>query len=60
MTKAEIDSLMPGDVVQHKDGEAFVVICQAYSGHRAVAVRTLTISNPDEWEKVYKNEAIRG
>ena len=45
----DISSLDRGDVIQNRgSGLTYVVI--ANYGDRAVAVRTLTVTNPDEWE----------
>jgi len=46
MTQKEIECLREGDVVIHRTGDAYVVI----DGFRKIAVRTIWVSNPEEWE----------
>ncbi|WP_424138650.1 hypothetical protein [Roseomonas chloroacetimidivorans] len=50
MTEAELRALREGDVVQHANGDGYVVILDR--GNRKIAVRTVEVSNPAEWKRV--------
>lgn len=53
MTEDELKALQPGDIVRHvSDWQALTVIERV--GDVAVAIRTTTITNPDEWVLVSK------
>ena len=53
ITFQEMRSLKDGDIVRHAvTGEAYMVIAN-YSG-RPIAVRTVELSNPSEWELAAK------
>lgn len=48
MTKEEMRELKPGDIVQSlSDGSGYVVT--ANYGDRITAVKTVDITNPNEW-----------
>ena len=53
MTEAEFKKLKEGDVISSRTGYGYIVT-QRISGTELVAVRTLVISNPSEWELVGK------
>lgn len=51
MTQEQMKQLQPGDIVKHAGSmERFMVT--ANYGVRATAVRTVDITNPDEWELI--------
>jgi len=52
MTKKEFDNLKRGDIVRHKTGESYVI--EHPLGGSYIAVRTIHVSNPFEWEKYNK------
>lgn len=48
-----LSKLKPGDVVRNRgSGEVYVVIRAAVNGEPATAVRSIIVSNPQEWELV--------
>ncbi|WP_338661774.1 hypothetical protein VQH23_16255 [Pararoseomonas sp. SCSIO 73927] len=47
MTDEQLRRLGPGDVVQHANGDGYVIILDR--GATKVAVRTVEVSNPAEW-----------
>lgn len=48
MTDEQMNNLRPGDIVRHKSSyDAYVVT--ANFGGRVTAVRSVDITNPDEW-----------
>jgi hypothetical protein len=49
-----IEKLKRGDIIKHKDGDSYVVV-ENYNQY-AVGIRTITISNPYEWDMVDKGE----
>lgn len=52
MHSTDMAGLREGDLVQHQGtGQAFVVV-RGWDGQRAVATRTLDVTNPAEWELV--------
>ena len=58
MKQKEFDTLAIGDIVRHKHSASSVVITQSF-GDTKVAVRTLLVSNPDEWDLMSKHGNIR-
>lgn len=53
MTQAEFDQLREGDlVISICDGLAYIVTLDY--GDRKIAVRTVELTNPDEWQLVHK------
>ena len=51
MTKGEFKDLREGDIVQGKaSGEGYIVT--GNYGDRVTAVRTVDITQPDEWELI--------
>lgn len=53
------ETLKPGDIIQHRStGESYVVT--ANYGDYAIAVRTVHVSNPDEWLVVGRSVIGRG
>ena len=54
MTPEEFKQLKPGDIIQHADGEGYVVTYTLNLGPRPtfMAVRQMMVSNPSEWKKV--------
>ena len=53
MTKDEIKNLKTGDILRHKLGLNGYVVTANY-GDRITAVRTVDITNPDEWDLIKK------
>jgi hypothetical protein len=54
-TAADLAQLNAGDVVRHRGtGEAYVVLRRAVNGEPALALRSIIVSNPLEWEIVGK------
>ena len=51
MTQQEFKNLRRGDIVADKDGDSYVIE-QAYDYQKYIGVSTVTITNPDEWEKI--------
>lgn len=51
MTKDEMRALREGDIVRGKSSGMAFIITGNY-GERLTAVRSVDITNPDEWEKV--------
>ena len=48
MSADDLRDIQPGTVIRHKHGADALVITANY-GKYAIAVRTQTVSNPDEW-----------
>jgi hypothetical protein len=55
----DINKLRPGDIVRHKSGSEGYIVTDNY-GYFAIAVRTIHISNPNEWVLVSSNAAQQG
>lgn len=53
MTPEEMKMLNVGDVVRHVAGEKGYVVTGNFGG-RVTAVRSVDITNPDEWDLVAK------
>lgn len=53
MKKETFKELQTGDVVRHKSSNTNYVIMEDF-GDRKTAVRTVDLTNPDEWELVLK------
>jgi hypothetical protein len=53
MNPEEFEKLKEGDIIRSGSGEAYIVT-ESY-GDRKVVVRTLTATNPWEWELVWKS-----
>lgn len=52
MTHDELADVREGDVIRHVgNGNAYVVI---HASDRKIAVRTVEVSNPDEWTLVMR------
>lgn len=51
MLKIEMRCLCPGDIIRHK-GDSGGYIVTANYGDRVTAVRTVDVTNPDEWDKM--------
>lgn len=49
MDKISMSSLARGDIVRNVGSPDSYVVTETYGGNRAVAVRTVDITNPDEW-----------
>jgi hypothetical protein len=49
-----VSDLREGDVVQHADGRGYIIV--HVDGHRAVAVRTVIVTNPVEWVRAVRAE----
>lgn len=59
IAQLEGEPLRPGDIIQHlATGESYVVT--ANYGDYAIAVRTVHVSNPDEWLVVGRSVIGRG
>ena len=60
MTGKEFDDLKRGDIVRGV-GDARSYVVTGHYGNRATIVRTLDLTNPDEWELVLKahHEAMK-
>ena len=54
MTKEQFDNLKRGDIVVGKSGNSYVIL--ETTNHYPTAVRTVTLSNSDEWELYSKKE----
>ena len=52
MTKEEFASLKRGDIVRHVHGGSHSYVVTANYGSEVIAVDTVHMSNPREWEKV--------
>lgn len=50
MTRDELRALKPGDIIRNASGLGYVVTDN--TGSRATAVRTVDVTNPDEWTLV--------
>lgn len=50
MTKEEFSSLTRGDIVRNSSGQSYVI--EAAYGKWFIGVRTVTVTNHLEWEKV--------
>lgn len=50
MTDEELRRLKEGDVVQHADGDGYVIVRDM--GRTKLAIRTIEVSNPSEWSRV--------
>lgn len=51
MTIDELRALKPGDIIRHVHGSYGLVVTGNY-GSRVTAVRTVDVTNPDEWTLV--------
>ena len=50
----DLDRLVHGDVVRHANGDAYVVVRGSVpGGQRAIAIRTIEVSNLDEWRVLF-------
>ena len=59
MTEDEFKNLTRGDIVRHKGLGDSWLIDMSY-GNRKTAIRTVDLTNPDEWELISKaNYKIR-
>ena len=54
MTDQEFQGLTRGDIVRHRMDRARSYLVEANYGGRATAVRVVDITNPAEWELVYR------
>ncbi len=56
MTKEDLKNLNKGDLVKGKSsGKTFIVFIVDYKyGSRLTAVETVDITNPDEWDLIFK------
>jgi len=52
MNRKEFELLGPGDIVRHRSGSRGYIVTANY-GERVTAVRTVDLTNPDEWDVVY-------
>lgn len=53
MNMLQFTGLKEGDIIRHVvTGDAYVVVL--VTDHGAIAVRTLDVTNPEEWELVKK------
>ena len=59
MTDQEFRELDRGDIVRHRMDRARSYIVDGNYGGHVTAVRTVDISNPSEWEVVYKADYSR-
>lgn len=50
-----VNELTRGDIVRSKKGFNTYIVCGAY-GDRATAVKSVDITNPDEWEILKKSK----
>lgn len=58
MTKEEFTGLTCGDIVRHKVESEAIVVHNNYGSH-VEAVRTFHLTNPDEWDLMFKAEHMR-
>jgi hypothetical protein len=58
MTKNEFAKLERGDIVRSIGGHNSYVIHDRIDNRTLVAVRTITVTNPDEWEIAIKARRI--
>ena len=56
MNKEQFENLQEGDIIQSKLYGAGYIITANHGGGRFTAVRTMDITNPDEWNLVQKPE----
>jgi len=54
MKREELNSLRPGDIVRHKLGTKAYIVTENFHD-RVTAIRTVDITNPDEWDLIVKN-----
>jgi hypothetical protein len=54
MTQDQLKALRPGDIVQGKASMEIFVVTANY-GDRVTAVKTVDITNPAEWNLVWKS-----
>lgn len=54
MEKKKFKELSPGDIVRHKLFGDNAYIVHSNYGDRVVAVRTVELTNPDEWDLILK------
>lgn len=61
MTEEDLRSLQEGDTVRNLgDGSAFIVVRLNHERGTAIAIRTIEVSNPDEWAVVGRSSLRRG
>jgi hypothetical protein len=61
MTKEEFENLEPGDLVRHVMSDQYsstYVVTSNYGGSHIIAVKTVDISDPNEWELVLKRSIV--
>ncbi len=58
MNEKELDQLEPGDVIRNKGSSRSYVVLDNY-GKRLIAIRTICISNPGEWDLILKAKHTR-
>lgn len=56
MTREQLAQLQPGDIIRPVGGAEAMIVTANYGNH-AVAVRTVHVANPGEWELVAKPPA---
>lgn len=56
MNKSEFMNLREGDIVQGKSSGLGYVVVANYGNH-VIIVRSMEITNPDEWEIIQKSSA---
>jgi hypothetical protein len=50
--------LKPGDLIRHKQSGSALIVHQQF-GVSLIAVRITTASNPEEWDRVHPNGAVK-
>ncbi len=54
MNQNQFKELRPGDIVRHKLGTRAYIVTDNFRD-RVTAIRTVDLTNPDEWDIVVKN-----
>ena len=54
MTKEEFKNLSRGDIIRHKIGTGDSYLIDANYGGHCTAVVTKDVTNPDEWDIIFK------
>jgi hypothetical protein len=52
---AELRSLQHGDIVRHMNGKVYVII-ETHADRSPIAIRTITVSNPQEWRIIKRHD----
>ncbi len=58
MNKDEFKALGPGDIIRRKDNIEWAFIVSQNFGNRLIAVRTIEIKDPKQWEHVKRPDQM--